>query len=451
MNGGPAWGRRIRQWWQSRAARWLGIALLCWVTAFAAVNLRSTAAGSIVRTVVPRIEAGNPIDDDAIQAEWGLIQGNYVFRDVSGQLGTQGSEQGMVEALDQQFHDRFTSFLTHAEYAELQATLSGQRSGSIGIAIEARCAGAAVCAAGTNPSEVVIEDVLVGQPAAVAGIRPGDALVAVGSTRIPAPGANPSAALSLASQKIRGAPGTTVTITVDRGGTLVTVTVRRADLHIPSVYSRRFGRVLYLQVTGFDSGTADTARQMLRSALNAGATSVIVDLRENGGGFVAEAQSLASQFLRPGSPPRPVVIRRGRLAPSGSPTSAQSVVRDQVLGGGVALSEPMVVLVDDGTASAAEIVTAALADYHRATTIGTKTFGKGSVQLDYPLPDGSDLHLTVERWYGPNGESIDGAGITPATTVTLGSPDSRFRLDSISPPPARDAQLEAALAALSTT
>jgi carboxyl-terminal processing protease len=108
----------------------------------------------------------------------------------------------------------------------------------------------------------------------------------------------------------------------------------------------------------------------------------------------------------------------------------------------------MAVLVDGDSASAAEITAAALHDYDRATVVGDKTFGKGSVQVDFPLPDGADLHLTVERWYGPNGESIEGSGITPDRPVSLSDPDARFQLDAQSAPPSGDAQLQSALAVL---
>jgi len=444
----PPEGSRWQRFQRSRTTRWLAVAALCYLVALGAINLRTSAVGSIVSFVFPRIAVGDSFDDNAVDTEWNFIRTNYVYRDVSGKLGTEGSEQGMITALDQQFHDRFTSFLTSAEYAQLRATLSGERGGSIGIAIEARCAAGAVCDSGATPTEVVIEDVLVNQPAARAGIRPGDVLAAVGSARFDVKGADASAELTRASQLIRGPAGTTVRITVLRGGRAIPLTVRRENLHIPSVFSRRFGNVLYLQVTGFDDGTGDSARQMLKTAIAAGARSVVLDLRGNGGGFVTEAQTLASQFLRPGAAERDVVVRRGRLSPNGAPSSAETVTHDQIQSGGVASALPIVVLVDGGTASAAEIVTAALADYHRATVVGQKTFGKGSVQLDYPLPDGADLHLTVERWYGPRGESIDGAGITPAETVGLASPESRFGLDAISPPPGGDAQLQAALSLL---
>lgn len=437
---GSRWDRARR----SRVGRWAALVVLCYVVALLVVNLKYTAAGPAVSLIFPRIGSGNSLDDTSLAAEWNLIQNNYVFRDVGGHVGTQGSEQGIIDALDQQFHDRFTEYLTSTEYDELRSTLSGKRGGSVGIALEGRCAGGVPCPSGTAATEMVVEDVLVNQPAARAGLRPGDVLVAVGETQFSS-GANIDSQLAQASKLIRGTAGTPVDVTVVRGTARLAFHLERANLQLPSVFSRRFGRVLYLQVTGFDDGTGDSARDMLRAAIAGGATAVILDLRQNGGGFVSEAQRLASQFLSPGGREQDVVVRRGRLSPSGTPTTAQTVMHDRIEPGGVATTQPVVVLVDQGTASAAEIVTAALADYHRATVLGVKTFGKGSVQLDYPLPDGSDLHLTVERWYGPDGTSIDGAGIPPGRTVQLPAADLRFRLDAISVDATQDAQMSAAL------
>jgi len=448
MSAAPGKGR-WPQFLRSRTGRTIAIVALCYAVGLAVVNLPGTPLAGAVHTLFPHIGAGN-LDDTSINSEWSEIQRNYVYRDVAGALGTQGSEKGIVESLGATFGDRFSAFLTPAEYAQLQATLGGQRSGSVGIALEARCAGGAFCPSGATPTEIVIEDVLVGQPAERAGIRYGDVLVAVNGVQVAAAGTSVSSGLDRAAKLIRGPAGSDVTITVRRGQPTLTFAVQRANLRIPSVYSRRFGPVLYLQVSGFDTGTGDSARAMLRAGIAAGAGSIVLDLRGNGGGFVTEAQELASQFLqqRPGE--QDVVVRRGRLAPNADPTSAQSVVHDQIQSGGVALTQPLAVLVDNDTASAAEIVSAALNDYHRATIVGQHSFGKGSVQLDFPLPDGSDLHLTVERWYGPDGESIEGKGIAPQRVVALSSPDARFRLDAESPPASMDAQLQAAMALLTS-
>src|SRR5581483_2810035 len=174
-------------------------------------------------------------------------------------------------------------------------------------------------------------------------------------------------------------------------------------------------------------------------------------LRGNPGGLVSEAQTIASQFLQPIKGKQDdVVVRRGRMTtssqdPLGVPGTAEKVEHDAILSGGVALTPKLVVLVDGDSASASEIVAAALHDYDRGQLVGEKTFGKGSVQEDFPLPGGADLHLTVERWFGPDGESIDGTGITPDRTVALPNTDDQFRIDAQSVDPSQDPQLQAAL------
>jgi carboxyl-terminal processing protease len=296
----------------------------------------------------------------------------------------------------------------------------------------------------------VIEDVLVKQPADRAGLHRGDVLIAINGTSVASLGNDEGTRIQKSSPLIRGAVGTVVRLTVQRGATQLTVTVTRANLQIPSVYSQPFGRVLYMQVTGFDTDTGDAARTQLQHGLAGGANAIILDLRQNGGGYVSAAQSLVSEFVKPSTTQKYVVVRRGRLAANGDPSSAKEVINDAIQSGGVALTQPVVVLVDGDSASAAEITAAALHDYHRATVVGQKTFGKGSVQVDFPLPDGADLHLTVERWYGPGGESIEGSGITPDHAVALAQPDTRFQLDAQSAPAAGDAQLQTALALLTS-
>jgi carboxyl-terminal processing protease len=251
-----------------------------------------------------------------------------------------------------------------------------------------------------------------------------------------------------AASLVRGTVGSSVRLTVMRGTGQLTLLATRANLQIPSVYTQLFGHVLYMQVTGFDTDTGTVARTQLQHGIAAGATSIILDLRQNGGGYVSAAQALVSEFVQPTATQKNVVVRKGRLSARGDPNGAQEVADDAIQSGGVALNQPMAVLADDGSASAAEITTAALRDYHRATIVGVRTFGKGSVQVDFPLPDGADLHLTVERWYGPDGESIEGSGITPDRSVALANPDARFQLDAQSPPAGDDAQLQAALSLL---
>jgi carboxyl-terminal processing protease len=428
--------------------RTLGVMAACYLTALVVLNLSTSSYSVFIQRIFPRIGGQPSVDQISIAAAWQAIEQNYVIRGVPTAQGTQGAEQGMVQILHDKYNDRFSAYLSAASYQELNSTLGGRRDGSIGIAVEPRCDGGTLCASGKTPDVAVIEDVLVNQPADRAGIRRGDLLVAVDGKPLASMGNDEMTRIDTAASKVRGGVGMTVRITVMRGTSQLTIAVTRANLQIPSVYTQLFGHVLYMQVTGFDTDTGSVARTQLQRGLAAGATSIILDLRQNGGGYVSAAQSLVSEFVQPTSTQKNVVVRKGRLPLNGDPNGAQEVVDDTIQPGGLALRQPMAVLVDGNSASAAEITTAALHDYHRATVVGQTTFGKGSVQVDFPLPDGADLHLTVERWYGPNGESIEGNGITPDRSVALANPDSRFQLDAQSSPASGDAQLQAALKVL---
>jgi carboxyl-terminal processing protease len=425
----------------------LAVLACCWLTGLAVNNLGSTRAARLIDILFPRL-GQNPLDTVSVSSAWDVVQQEYVIRAVPGTVGTQGAEGGVIEALRERYNDRFSAFYTAAEYAMLQRDLSGRRNSSIGITLEARCDGGTICPPAATPTVVAIEDVLKGQPADRAGLRNGDILVSVGGRSVAGLAPDTAGRINAVGPLVRGPAGTSVRLVVQRGAREVTVTVTRANLQIPSAYAQRIGRVLYLEVTAFDENTGESVRSLLQDGLRGGVGGIVLDLRQNPGGLVTEAQSTASEFLTPGQGQQDVVIRRGRLAPNGNPQSAQNVQRDRIESGGLAPTTPLVVLIDGGSASAAEIVAAALHDDHRATLVGQKSFGKGSVQQDFGLPDGSDLHLTVEKWFGPAGESIDGTGITPDLVVGLSDADHRFHLDAQSPPASADAQLQAALAAL---
>jgi carboxyl-terminal processing protease len=423
----------------------------CWATGLAVNNLATGDAAGVINKIFPRIGQGNSVDASAVAATWRIVQQEYVLRSLDARVGTQGAEKGIIDELKSSYNDRFSNYYTADQYAQLQRNLSGQRNGSIGIALEPRCANETLCAQNATATELVLEEVLHNQPAEKAGLHDNDVLVSVDGKELATLEPDITKRLDKAASLVRGQPGTPVTLGVLRKGQALTVTVTRADLQIPAVYSQRFGSVLDVEVTGFDEKSGDDFRRQLQDGLHSGATSVILDLRGNPGGLVTEAQSIASEFLSPvKGKEEDVVVRRGRMTSSGSnplgdPGTAQKVERDAIKPGGLALTQKMVVLVDGDSASASEIVAAALHDYHRATLVGAKTFGKGSVQEDFPLPGGADLHLTVERWFGPDGESIDGTGITPDRAVALPDTDHRFRLDAESVDAAQDAQFQAAL------
>lgn len=440
-------------WWRDkgkrrRVRRIVTLVGACYLTGLATLNLAATPYGAFVNRIFPHIPLPQSVSTESVSTAWNIIHNNYVLRDVPASAATQGAEQGMIDMLNSTYHDRFSAYLTAAQYADFSAQLDGQRQGSVGITLEARCQGGAVCAADETPTILTFQDVLRNQPADKAGVHAGDILIAVNGTVVTSLGPTIDDRISKVGKLIRGEAGTGVDITVDRAGQQSTIHIVRDNLHIPSVFSQKFGDVLYLQVTDFGTDTADLSKSLLTAGLSGagGAKSVVLDLRHNGGGYVTAAQGLASQFLETKSPSEEdVVVRRGRLSNDENPASAQQVIHDQILPGGVAFTPRLVVLVDGESASASEIVASAMKDYGRATIVGEHTFGKGSVQTDYQLPDGSDLHLTVERWYGPKGESIEGAGVTPDHVVALAQDDDRFRLDIQSPDASGDSQLQAAL------
>lgn len=429
----------------------LALIAACWLSGFVVNNLRGTRYATAINTVFPRV-GGDRIDDGSVQAAWDIVKNEYYVRDVNAAAGTAGAESGIVDYLHSTFNDRFTAYFSADQYRMLQDNLSGRRNGSVGIELEPRCAAGAICASGQAASVVAITGVLHNQPAERGGVRRGDILVKVNGTALSTLAPDPDTQIQKSQGLVDNPAGTQVTLTVQRGAGTVDLRVSDENLNLPSVFSMRFGQVVLIQVTGFDTGTGDEVHKQLTDAIHSGATGVILDLRHNPGGFVTEAQKVASQFLEHTAAQQDVVVRRGRLDSKQGPDSAQKVEHDPVLdpkdGGATATTQKLAVLVDGDSASASEIVAAALHDDKRGTVVGAKTFGKGSVQEDFSLPDGADLHLTVEKWFGPAGESIDGVGIAPDQAVALADEDHRSRLDAQSADPGQDAQLQAALRAV---
>jgi carboxyl-terminal processing protease len=215
------------------------------------------------------------------------------------------------------------------------------------------------------------------------------------------------------SALIRGPEGTTVTLTIRRGDSVMEIGIKRARIQTPMVRSTTLeGQVLYLRIYSF----GDTAVAEFDAALKAGlpgARSVILDLRDDGGGRVDAAEAVISRFVASGEAYE-VRDRDGH------------VERHDVSGDHSAAGLPVEVLVNSNTASASEMVAGSLQAHKRAQLVGVKTFGKGSVQLDYPLSDGSDLHITIRRWFLPDGRSVDKKGLVPDIEVQLPNRDDMF-------------------------
>jgi carboxyl-terminal processing protease len=269
-----------------------------------------------------------------------------------------------------------------------------------------------------EPQGLRVVDVFTGSPAARAGLARGDLIVRVGPVSL----ANRTQ--DFGSNLIRGKAGTRVTLTVMRGDKRIVVPITRADLIVPvasSMIETYHGlKIGYVDLTSFTDGSGAEVRSEVDKVLHEGARALILDLRENGGGLLGEAVNVASIFIPDGT----IVSTAGRSQPR------QVYVAK---GGAIPTSIPMVVLVDPGTASAAEIVTGALQDRGRAKVVGTHTYGKGVFQEIEPLPNGGALDITVGEYYTPSGRNLGGGGVREGAGIqpnVYATDDPQSRVDA---------------------
>jgi carboxyl-terminal processing protease len=331
------------------------------------------------------------------------ISSDYYRPIAKGRLAD-ASISGAVASL----RDRFSHYLTPKEFREFNAPPSFT---GIGVAV------------GPDPRGLRIAHVFDSSPAARARLKAGELIVAVNGRRLAGLSANMATAL------IKGLPGTDVVLTIEeqgqtrrnprhtKRGITRTVKITRATISEPvvastmkTVHGVKLGAV---SLATFSPGAHGEVRSAVQRVLHSGARGIVLDLRANGGGLVEEAQLIASIFIPKGA----IVSTRGR----NQPTQTLAATGDAI-----APSIPVVVLVDGNTASAAEIVTAALQDHHRATVVGTHTFGKGVFQEEEPLSNGGALDITVGEYFTPAGRNLggggvkQGAGIVPEVRVAHG-------------------------------
>lgn len=243
-----------------------------------------------------------------------------------------------------------------------------------------------------------------GSPAMKAGIKEGDELIEVNETPITS-----FMSLDQILIMVRGPVGTYVKIVVRRGEEKLSFRIRREKIEIPTIEWRLLEqRVGYIKITSFTERTPQELEQALKNLQQRGATSLVLDLRGNPGGLIESALKVGGFFLKEG------VMLHERYRNS---LKSYNVIKAPLW-----VDWPMVVLVDSGTASAAEILAGALQESGRAKLIGEKTFGKGSVQWVYDLSDGSSLHITVAQWFTPGYRKVEGNGLEPNIKLQCTAP-----------------------------
>jgi carboxyl-terminal processing protease len=288
--------------------------------------------------------------------------------------------QPTVAALIAGLRDRYTEFLTPAQYRSVRRTLAGSYSG-IGLRVLPGVGG------------LLVRRTLPG-PARIAGVRPGDTILSVDGA------ATAGLPLDEAIGRILGKSGSPVKLRVRRGAHTLVFTVLRRSFRLATVHRRLVGTVGVIDVDSFSDGSALSVARAVRSLSGRGATSFVLDLRGNPGGLLSEAAATASLFLPPGS----------SIASLGGAHRQARIVYSR---GRPLTAAPLLVLVDARSASASEVVAGALQDHRRARLVGQVTFGKSLVQELVRLPSGAALRLTVARYLTPAGRDLSLGGLRP--------------------------------------
>jgi carboxyl-terminal processing protease len=333
-----------------------------------------------------RATLGSVSGIDVVDQAWNIIFQDYVEKD---KLDAAKLSGGAIEGILQVLDDPYTAYLNPSEYKLSVSDLAGKLEG-IGATVNLK------------DNKITIVAPIEGSPAEKAGIKPGDVILKVDGTSTE--GMNVQQAVLL----IRGPAGTAVKLLILHEGQTepVEIEVIRAKIQIKSVRFDMRDSYAYIRISQFHERTDEEFHQALQEVTRQGAQGVILDLRNNPGGYLSTMVNVASYLLKEGAVLH-IVSNQGK-------ESTLNVVKTDFT-----TDLPTVVLVNKYSASASEVLSGALQDYGRATIAGTITFGKGSVNVLRQLKDGSGLYITTARWLTPKGNLIEGKGITPDQPLEL--------------------------------
>jgi carboxyl-terminal processing protease len=359
-----------------------------WIGWTAGRKYPENIAVSEATNIAPNASTTSAADFNTFWAAWADIQNESLW--TPSTTPTQrmyGAITGMVGSLG----DPYTEFFTPADSSQFQEDITGN-FGGIGAEL------------GENSStEIVVIEAISSTPAFAAGLKPEDIITSINGS------STASMNIDDAVNLIRGTVGTNVTLGILRQGWTApkSFTITRANIQVPTVEFSMKGDIAYIQLNEFTQDADDLFFKALQNAVNANAKGIVLDLRGDPGGYLQVAVDISGYFLKPGSP---VVKEVGRTVPEQDYTASGSGILDTM---------PMVILIDGGTASAAEILSGALNDDRNVPLVGARSFGKGTVQTLENLPDGSSLKITVAHWVLPSGRILDHDGLLPNYPVAL--------------------------------
>ena len=315
---------------------------------------------------------------------------DVLYKLYDGEIDEDALVEGAIKGMTNSLNDPYTVFMNKKEFSDFNEKNEGNYVG-VGLQVAAK------------DEDIVVIAVFAGSPAEKAGIKPGDKIKKVADTDVSGKDLEKAVAL-MKNGKVKER----VDITLDREGKgLYTTEVYRDTIVMQTVAGEMIdGNIGYIQISMFDEHTGDAFTEKLQELKDSGAKGIVLDLRQNPGGLLKDCINVVSNFVEKDKIITSTIDKYDKKTPYNSK-------------GGIAIGMPLVVLTDENTASASEIVAGAVRDYKIGTLIGTTTFGKGVVQTVLEMDEGTGLKVTISKYYTPNGENIHKKGIAPDIEVTI--------------------------------
>ncbi|CAM2813694.1 S41 family peptidase [Dellaglioa algida] len=345
---------------------------------FFAIRQINTAVGSLQATSA---------DLSKIESVYTTLNNSY-YKDISKTKLVNGAINGMVDATG----DKFTAYLGKADATNLDSSISSK---FVGIGAEVKI----------NKKNIQIVSAIKGTPAKKAGLKTDDIIQKIDGKSVY------GESLEKAVSKIRGKKGTTVKLTIQRGSSTFNVSIKRDDIPVKTVYSnlsKENKKIGYIQISTFAEKTSDEVKSAVKSLRKEGATSFVLDVRDNPGGLMDQALAISSMFLKDGKKIMQVQPKTG---------SPEIYKAGKEYDSGFKVTEKTVVIINKDSASASEILAAALNQSANDKLIGATSYGKGTVQTVNNFTDKTELKVTIAKWLTPDGSWIHGKGIKPTITA----------------------------------